>query len=122
MKRPLLVLAAGLIGLLLGIGLSLVADAIAGDDLSDPVPLGIATEPVRTTPTSSPRNDRPEATESPGDKGNDDHEGSSGSGSGETEAEATPSPEPTESHSEDGSGSDDDHSGGGSEGSGGDDD
>ena len=33
MKRTLLVVAAGLIGLLLGIGVSLVADAVAGNEL-----------------------------------------------------------------------------------------
>jgi hypothetical protein len=41
--------AAGLIGLLLGVGLSLAADSIAGGHLSEPIPLQI----------------RPDATKSP---------------------------------------------------------
>ena len=113
MKRTLLVVAAGLIGLLLGIGVSLVADAVAGNELSDPVPLGIATENLRAP--ASPHHDRPKETASPAHDRNDG--GSGGAGGGATETQAPPSPEPTETESGDGSGSHDDDSTGGSEGS-----
>jgi hypothetical protein len=103
-KRPLLVLAAGLIGLLLGVGLSLVADALAGNDLSEPVPLGIATDAVRTTPSPSADHDRPAATQTPDRK--DDHGG---------EPTETETPEPSETHpsSDDDAGSHDDAGGSG---------
>jgi hypothetical protein len=115
-KRTLLVVAAGLIGLLLGIGVSLVADAVAGNELSDPVPLGIATENHRAP--ASPHDDRPKETPSPAHDQNDGGSGANaGAGGGATETQAPPSPEPTETESGDGSGSHDDDSTGGSEGS-----
>jgi hypothetical protein len=111
-RRGLLVLAAGLIGLLLGVGLSLVADAIAGDEISDPIPAWISTETERATPTGSPRHDRPEETASPTHDANDHEDGGAGShddgGAGSQE--------------DGGGGSDDDGSDGGSEGPEGDDD
>jgi hypothetical protein len=57
------VVAAGLVGLLLGVGLSLAADAIAGSHLSEPVPLRIQTDATRSpTPnaTASEGHDSPE--------------------------------------------------------------
>jgi hypothetical protein len=124
-KRALLVVAAGLIGILLGIGLSFAADAIAGDDLSDPVPLGVVTDVGRTpSPSETAEHDRQTPSPTPGrhEDADDHHGGSTGGGSG------TQTPEPTETHAsqtespsshEDGTSDD---SSGGSESSDGDDD
>jgi hypothetical protein len=117
-KRSLLMIAVGLIGLLLGVGLSLVADAVAGNELSDPVPLGLATDHLR-----SPRRDSPPATNSPKHGEEDDQAsgGASGAG-GSTETESPPSPEPTPTHADEGSDVHEGDSSGGSQGSSGDDD
>jgi hypothetical protein len=50
--------AAGLIGLLLGVGLSLAADSIAGGHLSEPIPLQIRPDATKTpVPNATRSND-----------------------------------------------------------------
>jgi hypothetical protein len=76
------VILAGLIGLVLGVGLSLAADAIAGSHLSEPVPLQI----------------RPDVTKSPAQHpthSNDHHDSNRHDGSPEGGASASETPHPT---------------------------
>ncbi len=84
MKRTLFVVATGLIGILLGIGLSLAAAAVVGNDLSEPVPLGIS--PSVGTPTATRTAEHgtpsPAGTRDRQHDRNDDHGGSSSGGSG----------------------------------------
>ncbi|MGZ4148129.1 MAG: hypothetical protein ACXVPL_10545 [Actinomycetota bacterium] len=82
MSRALFVIAAGLIGLVLGVGLSLAADAIAGSHLSEPVPLQI----------------RPDVTKSPAPYAKDHQDSNRHDGSGEGGASASETPEPTGAH------------------------
>jgi hypothetical protein len=104
MRRALFVVAAGLIGLLLGVGLSLAADAIAGSHLSEPVPLRIQTDA-----TSSPA---PHATGSEDHDRPNRHDDSDGASPSETPSPRTttgsaiPTTSPTsgEDHSHDSSG------------------
>jgi hypothetical protein len=82
------VVAAGLIGLLLGVALSLAADSIAGGHLSEPIPLRIrpdaTTSPVPNATRSNDQQDsnRPDGGHDSGsgmhDAGSDSHGGSSG--------------------------------------------
>jgi hypothetical protein len=54
MRRAAFVVFAGLLGLLLGVGLSLAVDAIAGGHLSEPVPLRIQNDATTSgTPGAS---------------------------------------------------------------------
>jgi hypothetical protein len=81
-RRILFVVAAGLIGLLLGVGLSLVADEIAGQHISQPVPIGLHPE-ATTSPASR-------ATPSKGEQG--DHERSTPSVAGGSSATSSRTP------------------------------
>jgi hypothetical protein len=76
------VVAAGLVGLLLGVGLSLAADAIAGSHLSEPVPLRIQTDATRSS--------TPHATASETHDGPKHRDGSDDSSSETPSATTTP--------------------------------
>ncbi len=55
--------AAGLIGLLLGVGLSLAADSIAGGHLSEPIPLQIRPDATKTpVPNATRPNDHQDSS------------------------------------------------------------
>jgi hypothetical protein len=59
--------AAGLIGLLLGVGLSLAADSIAGGHLSEPIPLQIRPDATKTpVPNATRSNDHQDSGRSDG--------------------------------------------------------
>ena len=68
MRRVLFVVAAGLVGLLLGLGLSLVADEVAGRHISQPVPIGLhpeaTTSPASDASSSHGEGDRERSTPS----------------------------------------------------------
>jgi hypothetical protein len=81
MRRALFVVAAGLVGLLLGVGLSLAADAIAGSHLSEPVPLRIQTDA-----THSP---------APGATATEDHDGPKQDNAGHSSPSETVAPSVT---------------------------
>jgi hypothetical protein len=109
--------AAGLVGVLLGVGLSLAADAIAGTDLSTPVPAGIAT--VSGIPGHHRATEGPEESGSPSPEPSGEGQGSTGAGGGSE----TTQPTPTETHeASDGSDGGEGSDGGGSDGSDGGDD
>lgn len=77
MRRTVLILGIGAIGILLGVGLSFAVDAIAGSDLSDPVPLGITSVAATHRTAESPG---PLHTSAPGPAVDDtggEHAGSS---------------------------------------------
>jgi hypothetical protein len=112
-KRTLLIIAMGAIGIMLGVGLSLAVDAIAGSELSDPVPLGVTSNTAIHEPTETPE---PERSEPSATRANDndvhDRGGVSetpGDGSGQNESGASDGN--SSSESPDGGGSDDSSAG-----------
>jgi hypothetical protein len=97
MRRAAFVVFAGVLGLLLGVGLSLAVDAIAGGHLSEPVPLRIQND-VRTSG-------------SPGASAPEDHQTAKHEAASATEtpspmsSQGTVTPMPSQNPNEDSAGS-----------------
>ena len=108
MRRVVAIVALAVGGVVLALGLTLSALAVAGADLGDSVQPRVALErdggTPSTTPSRAPR-ERPSASPS------DDHGGNSGSGSDDSSGSGSGSDDHGGDSSGPGSGSDD-HSGG----------
>jgi hypothetical protein len=103
-KRTVLVIAMGAIGILLGVGLSLAVDAISGSELSDPVPLGVVSEAATHGPTTPPASERPTQSATPGKSDDHDSVGPSEGQTGSSGPTGSNAGESSAAGSDDGSG------------------